>query len=123
RADAGRLRGCFDRHLSLEHAHNGHFAARSAIDPLIGVETGERAAGPHVNKSWSFIVVGACIGEIELLRYHRTPAVEEIRADRHDQTSGAEVELGPGDTVTLSICRDYRVVRSRIVAQVSGHPK
>ncbi len=66
-------------------------------------------------------MVGACIGEVELLRYHRTPAVEEIRSDRHDQTSGAEVELGPRDTVGLSIRRDHCVVRARIVAQMSGH--
>ena len=120
-AHARGLRGRLDRKPACEHAHDRHLAARPAVDPLVGVETGERAARSYINKSRGIVVIGARIGEIELLRHQRAPAVEEIRTNRNHQSGGVEIEPWPGDAVALSVCRDHRVIGARVVAQMSGH--
>src|SRR6266550_6349778 len=66
-------------------------------------------------------MIRAGVGEVELLRYHRAPAVEKIRSDRNHQTSGAEIEPRPRDAVALTIRGDCRVIGAGIVAQMSGH--
>ncbi len=66
-------------------------------------------------------MIGARIGEIELLRHHRAPAVEEIRANRNNQSGGVEIEPWPRYSIALSVCGDHRVIGTRIVAEMSWH--
>src|SRR3954468_12057104 len=66
-------------------------------------------------------MVGARVGEIELLRNVRSPSVEEIGPNRDDETGGAEVETRPRDTVGLSVRRNHGVIRFGVVADVRRH--
>ena len=121
--DTRCLRCLLGRQLATEHAHDRHLAARPAVDPLVSVETGERAARANINESRRSFVIGARIREIELLRHHRAPAVEEVRSDRNDEPSSAEIEAWPRDAVALAVGGDRGVIRTCIVAQMGGHPE
>jgi len=54
-------------------------------------------------------MIRARVGEIELLRNHGSPAVEEICSDRNDETRRTEIEFGPGDAITLPVGGDRGV--------------
>ena len=66
-------------------------------------------------------MIGARIREVELLWHHCAPAVEEVRSDRNDEPSGAEIEARPRNAVTLAVRGDRGMIRARIVAQMRGH--
>ncbi len=120
-SDTRRLRCLLGSQLATEHAHDRHLASRPAVDPLISVEARQRPTRTYINKPRGSFVIRARIGEIELLRHHRAPAVEEVRSDRNDQSSSAEIEAGPRDAVTLAVRGNRGMIRVCIVAQMGGH--
>ena len=68
-------------------------------------------------------MIGSRFSEIQLLRHHRAPAVQEISANGNDEASGAEIESRPRHAVRLSIRGDDGVIPGCIVAEMRRHPE
>ena len=68
-------------------------------------------------------MIGSRLGEIELLRHHHAPAVEEIGANGDDESSGAEIQSRPRHAVRLSIRRNDSVIGACIVTEMRRHPE
>src|SRR4029079_13472386 len=99
-----------------------HLASRPTVDPLIGVQSSERATRTDVDQPRSLVVIRARAGEVELLLNRPSLALKKIGSEETDQSRGAETEPRPRHAVTLPVCGDRCVVRARLVTELWRHP-
>ena len=86
--DTACLRGGVRVSAALEETRDRQLAARLARDPLVGVQTRERAPGTHIDEARCAGQLRACVRKVELLGNRRAPPIEEVGAERDDEPRG-----------------------------------
>ncbi len=125
---AARRRGLRHRHagrVSKAPQHRvGNDGAGSHLggNPLIGIEAGQRTSRTDVDQPRRIAELRSRVRPAELLRHARAPAVEEVRAERDDDTSRREVEARPTDAVALAVRGQRGGWQIGIVGHVRRHP-
>ena len=114
-----RCRG--DRALPYERGTQRHIRTGLRGNPLVGVQTSQRATGTDVHELGSPFDLGPGVSPIQLLRNGVPPSVKKVGSEADNQLRRAKVQPRPRGAVGLLIGGDRRRWREGVHTQVRGH--